>query len=1174
MIRSLDQSVGDILDWLDNQDDDIKNNTYIIFCSDNGGVEGGNITRNTPLRGAKAQLYEGGIRVPLIIQGPGIPSNKTCDVPITTADLFPTILEWAAGVAYAPEEYPDIDGVSLTPLLDDSSITTISRTDNAIYWYNPYYWRATDKDGTASLWPSASVLKDGYKLIKFYDKIYTWPDDFDTTTHQLKQTADASYELYDVSKMALSLDGVDDYVVTDYPGITGPASRTVSAWIKVSNHTDYNRRDTIISWGNYTENGKKWLIRVENESNDNDRGVLRVEVQGGWKQGSSTSPNIADGKWHHVAVTWQVKDGVNDISNAVLYVDGNDINATSSSCGVDTDLTGNVKIGTFEVNPTWSDFFNGCLDDVRIYSAASSPDDVLALYNNDEVSLDFQADLQAHWKFDGNFVDNDSNHPGSICNNTDDYPDHKFVFGGQNLYTTIENAPFDEQSRNLKELLERWMKEVDVKMPMARVVRDDDQWFPSIQDAINNSSDGDVITICPGVHIQYHWVLKNNEWVKERNDNLSINKNIVLQSVNPDDPEIVKNTIIDGVITFDSGCTANCKVQGITIFNSSGINSGVAGNSSHAGLNKCVIRDNIGPNNGGGINDLDGTISHCRIENNSATGNGGGLYGCDGIIRNCVIVGNSANAGSAFYWCNGEIINCTVIGNISTDDNGEVLDSCNGSIVNNIIWGNYPNELTNCATPSNCYIGNGTNDPLLENYSSICGKTVDDINTGDPDMNNFLFNKLKINQDFYNCCDVNDIIEYNNDGVLRKIKGKEINYILEFDPPISPETERNKSVYLWPSGTTSVIEDYHLKYNSPCIDAGDSSGDYDNQTDIDGNPRVLKQNIDIGADEFVPVENIDKNIPYSTIQDAIDDANDFDEIVVYPGTFYEQIDFLGKSIMVRSVAPFDWDVVEATIIDANDIGRVVTFNTGEDANSILSGFTITGGYAVGSGTDDSGAGIFCFNTSPIIQNCLITNNYAQQYGGGMYTAYAYPQISNCIFTENQADDSGGAFRAYGSSPVLKNCIFADNLADYGGAIQNSQADTILLNSTFTGNYAYVAGGAIRNYDDSDPTITNCILWYDSAGAAGPEISNSSYCTPTVTYSDVEGTYLYPGTGNINGDPNFVDIYHLSAGSACVDAGTNSAVTAGDVDIDGDDRILDGDEDETAVVDMGADEYHP
>ena len=106
---------------------------------------------------------------------------------------------------------------------------------------------------------------------------------------------------------------------------------------------------------------------------------------------------------------------------------------------------------------------------------------------------------------------------------------------------------------------------------------------------------------------------------------------------------------------------------------------------------------------------------------------------------------------------------------------------------------------------------------------------------------------------------------------------------------------------------------------------------------------------------------------------------------------------------------------------------------------------------------------------------------------------------------------------------------------------------------------------------SSLTVTNCILWDDTGG----EIHNSS-ATPDVTYCDIEGGY--DGTGNIGEDPGddplFVsgDDYHLQAGSPCIDAGSNTAPSLPDTDFEGDSRIIDGNGDGVARVDMGVDEY--
>jgi len=99
-------------------------------------------------------------------------------------------------------------------------------------------------------------------------------------------------------------------------------------------------------------------------------------------------------------------------------------------------------------------------------------------------------------------------------------------------------------------------------------------------------------------------------------------------------------------------------------------------------------------------------------------------------------------------------------------------------------------------------------------------------------------------------------------------------------------------------------------------------------------------------------------------------------------------------------------------------------------------------------------------------------------------------------------------------------------------------------------------------------VTNCILW-----DGGDEIWHDDGSTITVTYSDIQGGY--PGAGNIDADPLFLDAprgnIHLSDGSPCIDSGDNAAVAVS-IDFERDDRPLDGDHDGTATVDMGADEY--
>jgi hypothetical protein len=335
----------------------------------------------------------------------------------------------------------------------------------------------------------------------------------------------------------------------------------------------------------------------------------------------------------------------------------------------------------------------------------------------------------------------------------------------------------------------------------------------------------------------------------------------------------------------------------------------------------------------------------------------------------------------------------------------------------------------------------------------------------------------------------------------------------------------------------------------------------------------------MGADEARRVYNVTQQLWYLYIQDAIDDTNAGDEMVVYPDTYYENIDFKGKAITVRSADPNDPDVVAATIIDANGSGIVVTFESSEDADSVLRGFVLTGGDAGYPG----GGGIYCSEASPTIGNCVISSNAAFR-GGGMLNISASPTVTNCVFTSNAAEWVGGGMDNYDSSPTLANCLFYGNTTDAwgeGGGMDNDESSPTVVNSTFYGNSAYYGGG-ISNYDaSSTPKFINCIVWGNSAEYDGDEVYNyySPYTAdPNFSFCDANGCggsgnwdpdFGTNGGNNIDENPNFEDDtnddYHLKWGSPCINTGNPDANYASQVDIDGESRVSGG------RVDIGADE---
>jgi arylsulfatase A len=158
MIEELDNSTGRLLKKLDELK--IAEKTIVVFFGDNGGLESD--AKQTPLRSGKANLYEGGIREPLIIRWPGlVKPGGTCSEPVISIDFFPTFLEITGLKSQANKQ---IDGVSLMPLLTQSG--TLNR--RAIYWHYPHYH-------SSSIGPCGAVRAGDYKLIEWYDESICGP---------------------------------------------------------------------------------------------------------------------------------------------------------------------------------------------------------------------------------------------------------------------------------------------------------------------------------------------------------------------------------------------------------------------------------------------------------------------------------------------------------------------------------------------------------------------------------------------------------------------------------------------------------------------------------------------------------------------------------------------------------------------------------------------------------------------------------------------------------------------------------------------------------------------------------------------------------------------------------------------------------------------------------------
>lgn len=374
---------------------------------------------------------------------------------------------------------------------------------------------------------------------------------------------------------------------------------------------------------------------------------------------------------------------------------------------------------------------------------------------------------------------------------------------------------------------------------------------------------------------------------------------------------------------------------------------------------------------------------------------------------------------------------------------------------------------------------------------------------------------------------------------------------------------------------------------------------------------------------------------HSSIQQAINFSSKGDEIIVGPGTYQEEINFLGQGIYLHSS-----DGAAATVIEGE--GALVTFASNETADSILEGFTIANAsvgidlfnnvsptirYCIVSGNgkgmsaiDGSSplvAGcsfldnfaaivsetcIFCTSGGPIIKGCVFVGNGG---GGAIRATGSILTVDNSIFSNNSSI-GGGAIRVFSSSGApsltsINHCAFIGNTGTFsGGAIFQQGGDLFVGNSLFYQNATEDFGGGIYivgNFvGDGNLGMDGCTLVQNTSGNGGGlasgspmEVANSLLWlnlpnqildfpgTGEVHHSDVHGGWDGPGENNINANPRFVDFeagdFRLLPDSPCIDQGDNGAVPE-DVttDLDGNPRIIDGDADGGATVDMGAYEF--
>ena len=709
------------------------------------------------------------------------------------------------------------------------------------------------------------------------------------------------------------------------------------------------------------------------------------------------------------------------------------------------------------------------------------------------------------------------------------------------------------------------------------------------------------------------------------------------------------------------------KIIRCTFLENSATNSSGGGffnrDRSDATVTDCIFTNNSAYYHGCGMyNQGTAQVINCTFNNNSGSlymhSNGGGIadfYGQSLTVINSVFSNNTAGYGGGMFHRRSDfvnVVNCTFYGNWAGIDGAGIYNrDCDPIFTNSIIWANLGEAIYNyygTADPNVTYsciqgwypgIGNIDENPMFSGSSLHLSGSSPCIDAGN---NNALpFDTSDVDDDG----DTSELIPFDRAYKLRRAD----------DPVVDPDPG-------------------HAGSSGPPV-------------------------VDMGAYEMSPVFVDDDAsfsgdgrswaTAYKYLQDALyvaaDPLNGRGEIRVAQGTYYpDQSEWapvtpadraatfeMQNNLALRggyrgSTGGGDPDDRDVTMFEsilsgdyANDDNPFDPYSNREnsyhvitsyedESSAVLDGFVIFAGNANGGDDNNSGGGMYSYDSNPTILSCTFMRNSADYDGGGMFINYGSPTLMGCMFSGNVSHDDGGGISNVWSQPLLIDCIFRGNWALYqGGGMWNGDAKPEVINCSFIGNTAQ-EGGGMYNFNvsffssesatltncafcandadygggmyssdtiaDVEPTLSNCIFWGNSDLSGNDEGAQISGGDPTVTFSCIQelSTWSDPADHNIGTDPNDYPLFvrdpndggdgwgddpgtstdenanddygdlHLKPGSPCIDIGNNNADTNTSTleidplpenDLDGFDRIIDGNCDDNPIVDMGAYEFN-
>lgn len=256
------------------------------------------------------------------------------------------------------------------------------------------------------------------------------------------------------------------------------------------------------------------------------------------------------------------------------------------------------------------------------------------------------------------------------------------------------------------------------------------------------------------------------------------------------------------------------------------------------------------------------------------------------------------------------------------------------------------------------------------------------------------------------------------------------------------------------------------------------------------------------------------NVPAGgDIQAAINSATDFDIIQLEYGIYYPQetIDTLGKAIAIIGVIEPKTDA--RSVISGKGLIRVLQCVHGESEKTVFENLMITGGTSI------YGGGMYNYQSSPTLRNCIFVENFGGT-GGGMRNSWgSNPLLIGCLFKSNHAYEGAGIYNTFGCSPKLFGCVFSNNVATtYGAGMSNYEdCNPELEDCAFHKNSAigqFSDGGGMHNRANSNPILTKCTFQYNAADDCGGGIYNDA-CDPVIDGCVFEGCTAFYGGGIAN-----------------------------------------------------------